>query len=106
MGRPRGGITCPESGGAAQEAGGSGLPLWIDRPEAQAGYEGGIRYADLIGHWKLIEADMHEHYGIDLSEPGLLQSRDWRWFKVRLDGLLHIESRLATAALPKSKVKE
>jgi len=46
---------------------------------------------------------MHEHYGIDLSEPGLLQSRDWRWFRVRLDGLLHIESRLATAVLPKAK---
>jgi len=49
---------------------------------------------------------MHEHFGIDLSEPGLLQGRDWRWFKVRLDGLLHIESRLATAALPKTKAEE
>ena len=31
---------------------------------------------------------MHEHYGIDLAEPGLLERRSARWLKVRIGGLL------------------
>lgn len=36
---------------------------------------------------------MHEVYGIDLSEPLLLRQRSWRWFRIRLWGLLSAESR-------------
>jgi len=35
----------------------------------------------------LIEADMHEHYGIDIAEPGLLERRSGRWLRVRILGL-------------------
>ncbi len=30
---------------------------------------------------------MHEHYGIDLDEPGLLDARSGRWLRVRIAGL-------------------
>ncbi len=37
---------------------------------------------------------MQQHYGIDLSEPGLLDRRSGRWLHLHILGLLHIESRL------------
>ena len=43
---------------------------------------------------------MHEHYGIDVSEPGLLEQRSARWLRVRLVGLLTVESRLRRAMFP------
>jgi hypothetical protein len=36
---------------------------------------------------------MHERYHVDLSEPGLL-NRPSRWLRVRILGLLSVESRL------------
>ncbi|MER7047726.1 hypothetical protein [Streptomyces jumonjinensis] len=38
---------------------------------------------------------MHEVYGLDLSAPGLMQARSWRWLRIRILGLLSTESRLA-----------
>jgi hypothetical protein len=51
---------------------------------------------------------MHEHYGIDLSEPGLLDRRSGRWLRVRIEGLfgcasgglVPVRSRLARALFP------
>ena len=43
---------------------------------------------------------MNEHYGIDLGEPGLLESRSWRWLRVRIRGLMDIDSRLRNALFP------
>lgn len=43
-------------------------------------------------HWLLIEADLHEFYGIDLGDRALLRSRSWRWLWVRIVGLLSVES--------------
>lgn len=37
--------------------------------------------------WGMVEADFQREYGVDLSQPGLLRSRSWRWFTVRLAGL-------------------
>ncbi|MFE1349104.1 hypothetical protein [Streptomyces sp. NPDC058757] len=48
----------------------------------------------LLEQWALIEADLHEVYGLDLSAPGLLQQRTWRWLRVRILGLLSTECRL------------
>ena len=36
----------------------------------------------------MIEADFQSAYGIDLSEPGLLDRRSARWLRVRISGLL------------------
>lgn len=51
---------------------------------------------------------MHEHYGIDLAEPGLLEQRSGRWLRVRIagltavasGGLVPVRSRLARALFP------
>ena len=101
-GKPPGGRA--EPGGAAQQAGsevdpGTGLPRWIERPQGQ----GGVTWSDILECWGLIEADMHERYGIDLDEPGLLEGRTVRWLKVRILGLLGCESRLSTALAPPEK---
>jgi hypothetical protein len=40
---------------------------------------------------------MQEHYGIDLSEPGLLDRKSARWLWARVGGLLAISCRLSTA---------
>ncbi|WP_439676003.1 hypothetical protein [Embleya sp. MST-111070] len=49
----------------------------------------------------LVETDLHEHYGVDVGEPGLLRARSWRWMRVRILGLLSIEaSRLARLLNP------
>lgn len=48
----------------------------------------------------MIEADLHEHYRIDLDEPGLLDSRSWRWLRTRVLGLFSVESRTARAFAP------
>ncbi|MFE6500776.1 hypothetical protein [Kitasatospora sp. NPDC057738] len=41
----------------------------------------------------MLEADLHQVYGIDLSAPDLLRERSWRWLKVRILGLLSTKSR-------------
>ncbi|WP_327671819.1 MULTISPECIES: hypothetical protein [unclassified Streptomyces] len=38
---------------------------------------------------------MHEVYGLDLSTPGLLRERSWRWFRIRLWGLVSADSRIS-----------
>ncbi|MFJ6566218.1 hypothetical protein ACIQNU_02270 [Streptomyces sp. NPDC091292] len=42
----------------------------------------------------MIEADLHQAYGIDV-ESGVLRERSWRWLQVRILGLLSTESRIA-----------
>lgn len=48
----------------------------------------------MLGEWNAIEADFQQTYGIDLSDPAVRHRRSWRWFKVRLAGLLQVESRI------------
>lgn len=43
----------------------------------------------------MVEADLHEYYGVDVGEPGLLEQRSWRWMRTRILGLL---------STPKSRV--
>jgi hypothetical protein len=43
---------------------------------------------------------LHEVYGIDLSAPGLLRERSWRWLRVRILGLLSTEGRLSRHFAP------
>lgn len=53
----------------------------------------------LLNHWRLIEADLHQFYGIDLDDPDR-SPRSWRWLKVRIIGVVAIESRIARALAP------
>lgn len=48
---------------------------------------------------------MNERYHVDLSEPGLLERRSGRWLRVRILGLLSVESRLREALTPQEVSK-
>jgi hypothetical protein len=47
-----------------------------------------------LEQWALIEADLHETYGIDVGDRALLRARSWRWLRVRILGLLSTECRI------------
>lgn len=51
----------------------------------------------LFSRWPLVEADLHQVYGIDLDNAVQLRSRSWRWLKIRLVGLTGTECRLSNA---------
>ncbi|KOX16575.1 hypothetical protein ADL06_33285 [Streptomyces sp. NRRL F-6491] len=59
-----------------------------------------MTWARILDDWPIVEADLHETYGLDLGTPGLLQSRSWRWLRVRVLGLLSTETRLARLLNP------
>lgn len=76
-----------------------GLHRWYDVP--QAARRQGPTWPQILEQWQLIEADLHEVYGIDLDDRDLLRARSWRWLKVRIVGLLDdAESRLYRALNP------
>lgn len=54
-----------------------------------------MKWARLLDEWPLIEADLHEVYGVDVGEPGLLDTRSWRWLRIRILGLLSADSRIS-----------
>jgi hypothetical protein len=62
------------------------LPLEVLRPSKP------IKYGDIFAQWSLVEADFHEFYNVDLEDVFWVKS--WRWFTVRVDGLLGCDSRL------------
>ncbi len=44
--------------------------------------------------WGEISCDLHERYGIDVSDTALMQARSWRWLMMRVEGLLQVRSRM------------
>jgi hypothetical protein len=88
---PKTSIDLGEDGGADGDPGGgpidpdTGLREWYN-PDPEEGSE--ITWGDLLSRWNLIEDDLHQFYGIDLEQPGLLRARTWRWLRVRIIGLL------------------
>ncbi|MEV0114464.1 hypothetical protein AB0H77_14605 [Streptomyces sp. NPDC050844] len=101
--------TGPESGGTTGLIGcgevdpATGLHEWYEHP---AGYQPrpqgrqDLTWGALLDQWALIEADLHEVYGIDLGAPDLLRERSWRWLRLRILGLLSAESRLSRHFAP------
>lgn len=93
----------PESGGASslEEYGRgeldpeTGLYEWYELPaELQPGTEQTqVNWNQILDRWSLVEADLHEQYGIDLSS-GVLRKRSWRWLRTRIYGLLSANTRL------------
>ncbi|QHF99035.1 hypothetical protein DEH18_33445 [Streptomyces sp. NHF165] len=62
-----------------------------------------MTWARILTEWPLVEADLHETYGIDLGAPGVLRSRSWRWLRLRILGLMSADSRLARHLAPPEK---
>lgn len=54
----------------------------------------------------MIEVDFQQVYGIDLSDPRVRQERTWRWFVVRVIGLLSTECRIQRVFNPVKPHKE
>lgn len=67
-----------------------------------AGATTGPTWADLLARWELVEADLHETYGIDFDAlPG---PRTWRWLRVRIVGLVASpDTRIARALHAQTK---
>src|SRR5690606_17218666 len=62
----------------------TGLREWYNpEPEGSA-----ITWADIFHRWGFVEADLHQVYGIDLGQPGLLTERTGHWLRTRILGLL------------------
>lgn len=60
----------------------------------------------LLRVWTLVEIDFQQVYGIDLSTPGLLDERSWRWLLVRLYGLLSTKGRVQRVLNPTPQEKK
>ena len=63
----------------------------------------------LLAYWKLIEADLHDVYGIDCGDSALMAARSWRWLRTRVDGLLTMPPTVAvfpthTQIIPATRV--
>lgn len=52
----------------------------------------------MFSQWPIVEADLHDFYGIDVADKSLMTSRSWRWLGVRLDGLAMCDSRIVAWA--------
>ncbi|WNM65424.1 tail assembly chaperone [Microbacterium phage Phonegingi] len=60
----------------------------------------------MLDNWGLVELDFQQVYGIDLSTPGLLRSRTWRWMTMRMRGLLSTEGRVQRVLNPTPEQKK
>lgn len=47
-----------------------------------------MTWGDVLERWDLVEADLHQVYGIDIDDRELRETRTWRWLRVRIGGLL------------------
>jgi hypothetical protein len=56
----------------------------------------------LLEQWLLIEADLHQVYGVD-ARSGVLRDRSWTWLRIRLLGLLSTDSRVMRHFTPSGK---
>lgn len=48
----------------------------------------------------VVEADLHEVYGIDLGDPDVLHRRTWVWFTRRVQGLFDLPPTLTLGRQP------
>ncbi|GGO54100.1 hypothetical protein GCM10012286_63070 [Streptomyces lasiicapitis] len=75
----------------------SGLHEWYEWPAGTGPRtaQASLTWPQLLDQWPLIEADLHEAYGVDVGHRRLMRARSWRWLRVRVLGLLSADSRLA-----------
>ncbi|XTZ18193.1 hypothetical protein ACQSSU_12865 [Micromonospora echinospora] len=57
-------------------------------------------------HWRLVEADLHSEYGVDVEDRALMRARSWRWLEVRITGLLSADTRLYRTLAPESEMPQ
>lgn len=59
-----------------------------------------MSWSALLDQWRLIEADLHSEYGIDVEDRPLMRERSWRWLEARILGLLAADTRTYRALAP------
>ena len=42
----------------------------------------------MLAFWDLVEADLHQTFGIDVEDRTMMARRSWRWLQVRVRGLV------------------
>ncbi|GMA31605.1 hypothetical protein [Litorihabitans aurantiacus] len=58
-----------------------------------------VGWGDILERWSTVMVDLHEVYGADWDDPGLV--RAWPWWRARIWGLLGSErSRLRRELTP------
>ena len=63
-----------------------------------------MTWTDILSRWRLVEADLHQVYGIDIDDRHLLRRRTWRWLEARILGLLSTNCRLSRALAPEPEL--
>lgn len=86
----------------------TGLYDWYDVPPEQLRrlehHADGLTWAALFERWALVEADLHQLYGIDIDDPALMGARNWRWLRTRIIALQSTsESRLWRSQQPRRR---
>jgi hypothetical protein len=72
-------------------------------PHAKAVAEGrAVGWLDILRQWPLVEADLHEVYGLDVGDDALMRARSWRWLRTRILGLLSADTRLCRHFTPET----
>jgi hypothetical protein len=94
-------ITAGSGAAGSQSAGqeGSGqeggeLARFLDpaefRQPGQEGSAGGHSWRELLDYWALVEADLHQFYGLNLWHPDSYRAIAWHYLKSRVEQLLAI----------------
>lgn len=84
----------------------TGLWEWYELPEERATSGQRVSWAEILTNWRLVEADLHDVYGIDVEDRELMRSRSWRWLEVRITGLLAADTRLYRALAPEPELPD
>lgn len=65
-----------------------------------------MSWSALLAQWALIEADLHDVYGIDVEDRTLMRTRSWRWLQTRIFGLLAADTRIYRVFAPEPGFSE
>lgn len=80
----------------------TGLYEGYDLPSGFLAPKGdGVPWTSLMADWALVEHSFHAVLGVDLD--AVRRSRSWRWFTVRLRGLLATDTPLAARYAPEKE---
>ena len=61
-----------------------------------------VTWVAIFARWRLVLADLHQWYGVDLDDPEFSEHRSWAWLRDRVVGLLsEPRSRLARDVAPR-----
>lgn len=85
--RPEQGVEAFEKYGQGEKNPVTGLYEWYDLPPGIARGQGDpVTWPEIVEQWRLLEFDFHAILRVDLSDT--LKVRSWRWFELRVQGLL------------------